>query len=91
MSEVKMDDIVALCKRRGFIYQGSDVYGGLSGTWDYGPLGVALKRNIMNLWWQHFVESRDDMYGVDAAILMNQEVWQASGHVDTFFWCSVAN
>ena len=84
MSEVKMDDIVALCKRRGFIYQGSDVYGGLSGTWDYGPLGVALKRNIMNLWWQHFVESRDDMYGVDAAILMNQKVWQASGHVDTF-------
>lgn len=84
MSEVKMDDIVSLCKRRGFIYQGSDVYGGLSGTWDYGPLGVILKRNIMNLWWQHFVESREDMYGVDAAILMNQKVWQASGHVDTF-------
>ncbi len=84
MSEVKMDDIVSLCKRRGFIYQGSDVYGGLSGTWDYGPLGVVLKRNIMNLWWQHFVESREDMYGVDAAILMNQKVWQASGHVDTF-------
>ena len=79
-----MEDIISLCKRRGFIYQGSDVYGGLSGTWDYGPLGVALKRNIMNLWWQHFVDSRDDMYGVDAAILMNQRVWQASGHVDTF-------
>ncbi len=79
-----MEDIISLCKRRGFIYQGSDVYGGLSGTWDYGPLGVALKRNIMNLWWQHFVDSRDDMYGVDAAILMNQKVWQASGHVDTF-------
>lgn len=79
-----MEDLVSLCKRRGFIYQGSDVYGGLSGTWDYGPLGVALKRNIMNLWWQHFVDSRDDMYGVDAAILMNQKVWQASGHVDTF-------
>ena len=84
MSEVKMDDIISLCKRRGFIYQGSDVYGGLSGTWDYGPLGVSLKRNIMQLWWQHFVDSRDDMYGVDAAILMNQKVWQASGHVDTF-------
>ena len=79
-----MEDIVSLCKRRGFIYQGSEIYGGLAGTWDYGPLGVALKRNIENLWWQTFVESRDDMYGVDAAILMNQKVWQASGHVDTF-------
>ena len=79
-----MEDIVSLCKRRGFIYQGSEVYGGLSGTWDYGPLGVALKRNIMNLWWRRFVDERDDMYGVDAAILMNQKVWQASGHVDTF-------
>ena len=82
--EVKLDDIVSLAKRRGFIYQGSDVYGGLSGTWDYGPLGVALKRNIMQLWWKMFVDARDDMYGVDAAILMNQKVWQASGHVDTF-------
>ncbi len=82
--ETKLEDIVSLAKRRGFIYQGSDVYGGLSGTWDYGPLGVALKRNIMNLWWKMFVDSRDDMYGVDAAILMNQKVWQASGHVDTF-------
>ena len=79
-----MDEIVSLAKRRGFIYQGSEVYGGLSGTWDYGPLGVQLKRNIMNLWWTMFVEQRDDMYGVDAAILMNQKVWQASGHVDTF-------
>lgn len=79
-----MDDIVSLAKRRGFIYQGSDVYGGLSGTWDYGPLGVALKRNIMQLWWRMFVDERADMYGVDAAILMNQKVWQASGHVDTF-------
>lgn len=81
---VKLDDIVSLCKRRGFIYQGSDIYGGLAGTWDYGPLGVQLKRNIMQLWWKMFIESRDDMYGVDAAILMNQKVWQASGHVDTF-------
>ena len=79
-----MEDIISLCKRRGFIYQGSDVYGGLSGTWDYGPLGVQLKRNIMNLWWRMFVDERDDMYGVDAAILMNQKVWEASGHVDTF-------
>ena len=84
MNQVKMEDIISLCKRRGFIYQGSDVYGGLSGTWDYGPLGVQLKRNIMQLWWRRFVDERDDMYGVDAAILMNQKVWQASGHVDTF-------
>lgn len=80
----RLEDIVALCKRRGFIYQGSSVYGGLSGTWDYGPLGVVLKRNIMNLWWKTFVDSRTDMYGVDAAILMNQKVWQTSGHVKTF-------
>jgi glycyl-tRNA synthetase len=84
MSDVSLETIVSLCKRRGFIYQGSDVYGGLAGTWDYGPLGVALKRNIMNLWWKTFVDDRDDMLGVDAAILMNQKVWQASGHVDTF-------
>lgn len=84
MNQVKMEDIISLCKRRGFIYQGSDVYGGLSGTWDYGPLGVQLKRNIMQLWWRRFVEERDDIYGVDAAILMNQKVWKASGHVDTF-------
>ena len=84
MSQSKMEDIISLCKRRGFIYQGSDVYGGLSGTWDYGPLGVQLKRNIMNLWWRRFVDERDDIYGVDAAILMNQKVWKASGHVDTF-------
>jgi glycyl-tRNA synthetase len=84
MSEVSLEDIVSLCKRRGFIYPGSDVYGGLSGTWDYGPLGVQLKRNMMQLWWKMFVDERDDMYGVDAAILMNQKVWQASGHVDTF-------
>lgn len=82
--DVKLEDLVSLCKRRGFIFQGSEVYGGLSGTWDYGPLGVALKRNIMNLWWQMFVEDADNMYGVDAAILMNQKVWQASGHTETF-------
>ncbi len=84
MKSPNLEDIVSLAKRRGFIYQGSDVYGGLSGTWDYGPFGVQLKRNIMNLWWRMFVDERDDMYGVDAAVLMNQKVWQASGHVDTF-------
>ncbi len=84
MSQVSLEDIVSLCKRRGFIFQGSEVYGGLAGTWDYGPLGVALKRNIMQLWWKMFVEDADNMYGVDAAILMNAKVWKASGHVDTF-------
>jgi glycyl-tRNA synthetase len=84
MSNTKLEDIVSLCKRRGFMYQGSDIYGGLAGTWDYGPLGVQLKRNIVNAWWDFFVDSRDDVYGIDAAILMNQKVWQASGHVDGF-------
>lgn len=84
MSEVSLDDIVSLCKRRGFIYQGSEIYGGLSGTWDYGPLGIALKRNITDLWWRLFVEDREDMYGVDTTILMNPNVWVASGHVATF-------
>ncbi|MBP6857974.1 MAG: glycine--tRNA ligase [Candidatus Pacebacteria bacterium] len=79
-----MEQIVSLCKRRGFIFQGSEIYGGLAGTFDYGPLGVALKNNIKNLWWKQFVENRTDMYGVDAAILMNQKVWQASGHVGGF-------
>lgn len=80
----KMEDIVSLCKRRGFIFQGSEVYGGIAGFYDYGPLGVALKRNITNLWWKTFVENRDDMFGIDSAIIMNPKVWQASGHVDTF-------
>ncbi len=79
-----MEKIVSLCKRRGFVYQGSEIYGGLAGTWDYGPLGVALKKNIENLWWKRFVLDREDVYGVDAAILMNQDVWKASGHVGTF-------
>jgi glycyl-tRNA synthetase len=81
---INMEEIVSLCKRRGFIYPGSDVYGGLAGTWDYGPLGVALKRNIVNFWWQFFVENREDIYGVDAAIIMNPKTWVASGHVATF-------
>jgi len=84
MAEVKLEDIVSLAKRRGFIFPGSEVYGGLSGTWDYGPLGVELKKNIMNLWWKMFVDDADDMLGVDAAILMNKKVWEASGHTATF-------
>ena len=79
-----MDKIISLAKRRGFVYQGSEIYGGLAGTWDYGPLGVELKNNIKQLWWKMFVQDRDDMYGVDAAILMHPEVWKASGHVSGF-------
>lgn len=80
----KLEDIVSLCKRRGFIFPGSDVYGGMAGTWDFGPLGVSLKRNIMNAWWKFWVDQRDDMYGIDAAIIMNPRTWEASGHVATF-------
>jgi glycyl-tRNA synthetase len=83
-SQNLMEKIVSLCKRRGFVFQGSEIYGGLAGTWDYGPLGVALKKNIENLWWRFFVESRDDMYGIDSAILMNPKIWEASGHVGGF-------
>ena len=80
----KLEDIVSLCKRRGFVFPGSEVYGGMAGTWDFGPLGIMLKRNIMNEWWNYFVDSRDDMFGVDAAILMNPKTWVASGHTATF-------
>ena len=79
-----MENLISLCKRRGFIFQGSEIYGGLAGTWDYGPLGVALKNNIKKIWWKRFVDDRDDMYGIDAAILMNQRTWEASGHVGGF-------
>ncbi len=79
-----MEQLISLCKRRGFIFPGSEIYGGLANAWDFGPLGVALKNNIKRLWWQTFVEERDDMYGLDAALLMNRKVWQASGHEATF-------
>lgn len=82
--KVELEDIVSLAKRRGFIYQGSEIYGGLAGTYDYGPLGITLKRNITNLWWKMFVEDREDMYGIDSTIIMNPNVWIASGHVATF-------
>ena len=79
-----LDSIVSLCKRRGFIFPGSDVYGGFAGTWDFGPLGVMLKKNIMDTWWNYWVEKRDDIYGVDADIIMNPRTWLASGHTATF-------
>ena len=79
-----MEKIVSLCKRRGFVFQGSEIYGGLGGTFDWGHYGVALKNNIKQSWWKKFVDGRRDIYGVDAAILMRQEVWQASGHTAGF-------
>jgi glycyl-tRNA synthetase len=89
MSEKKeknelMEKIVSLCKRRGFVFPGSEIYGGLAGTYDWAHLGLALKNNIKNSWWKKFVDSRRDMYGIDAAILMRQEVWQKAGHVENF-------
>jgi glycyl-tRNA synthetase len=79
-----MEKIVSLCKRRGFIYPGSDIYGGFAGTWDFGPFGVELKNNIKQLWWRTFVQEREDMVGLDATILMNPRAWEASGHVSGF-------
>ncbi|RJQ26616.1 glycine--tRNA ligase [Candidatus Parcubacteria bacterium] len=78
------EKISSLAKRRGFIYQGSDIYGGLAGTWDYGPLGVELKRNIKNEYWKTMVQMRDDVVGIDAAIIMSPKVWEASGHLESF-------
>ena len=79
-----MDKILSLSKRRGFVFQSSEVYGGLGSTWDYGPLGVELKRNVKEAWWRSVVSERDDVVGLDAAILMHPRVWQASGHVENF-------
>lgn len=80
----KMEKIVSLAKRRGFIYPGSEIYGGLKGFWDYGPLGVELKNNIKRIWWEDMVYARDDVVGVDGAIIMNPQVWEASGHTESF-------
>src|SRR3990167_207491 len=79
-----MEKLVALCKRRGFIYPGSEIYGGLANSFDYGPMGVEIKNNIKQLWWKRFVQQRDDIVGIDAALIMNPKVWEASGHVATF-------
>jgi len=83
-SSQRMEKIVSLCKRRGFIFQSSEIYGGLNGFWDYGPLGVELKRNLKDFWWKRNVRERDDMEGMDGAIIMNRAVWKASGHEETF-------
>ncbi|MBQ5391086.1 MAG: glycine--tRNA ligase [Spirochaetales bacterium] len=84
MSEVTMDKIVSLCKRRGFIFQSSEIYGGLNGAYDYGPLGVQLKNNIRDAWWKEMTQLHDDIVGLDASILMHSKVWEASGHVSNF-------
>ena len=84
MNDNLMEKIVALCKRRGFIYPGSEIYGGLTGTWDYGPLGALLKKNIKEQWWKEMVQLRSDVVGLDASIMMNSAVWQKSGHLEAF-------
>ena len=81
---VDLEKIVSLCKRRGFVFQGSEIYGGLSGVWDYGPLGSELAHNIKELWWNRFVRSRKDMFGISSGILMPEAVWKASGHTEDF-------
>ena len=84
LERTDMDKILSLSKRRGFIFQSSEIYGGLNATWDYGPLGVELKRNVKDAWWRTVVHERDDMVGLDAAILMHPQVWITSGHVESF-------
>ncbi len=84
MSSKRFDEITALCKRRGFVFQSSEIYGGLGATYDYGPLGVELKRNVKKYWWHEMVYVNDNIEGIDATILMHPKVWKASGHVDAF-------
>jgi len=82
--ENNIEKIISLCKRRGFVFPGSEIYGGMANSWDYGPVGVELKNNIKQLWWKRFVQQRDDVVGIDAALIMNPKVWEASGHLATF-------
>lgn len=82
--EFSVEDLAVFCKRKGFVYPSGEIYGGLAGFWDYGPLGVELKNNIKREWWNHFVRMREDMAGIDGAIITNPKVWEASGHVDSF-------
>ena len=84
LEQPEMGKILSLSKRRGFVFQSSEIYGGLNATWDYGPLGVELKRNVKDAWWRSVVHERDDVVGLDAAILMNPQVWVTSGHVESF-------
>ena len=82
--EKTMNKLVSLCKRRGFIFQGSEIYGGLANAWDYGPLGIELKQNVKHAWWKRIVQERDDVVGLDSAILMHPKTWEASGHLAGF-------
>ena len=84
MAEVTMDKIISLCRRRGFIFQSSEIYGGLNGAYDYGPMGVELKNNIRDFWWKEMTQMHDNIVGLDASILMHPRVWEASGHVSNF-------
>ena len=84
MPATSLDQVVSLCKRRGFIFPGSEIYGGLANTWDYGPLGIELKNRVQQAWWKRFVQKRPDMVGLESGILMNKRVWEASGHVSSF-------
>ena len=79
-----IDVLTSISKQRGFVFQSSEIYGGLGSTWDYGPLGIELKRNVKNLWWKSMVTARDNIVGMDASILMHSDVWRASGHIDNF-------
>jgi glycyl-tRNA synthetase len=83
-TKVTLEKLVSFCKQRGFVFPGSDIYGGLANTWDYGPLGVSLKNNVKKVWWNYFVKSRPDMVGLESSILMNPKVWEASGHLQNF-------
>ena len=92
-STVTMDKVVNLCKRRGFVFQSSEIYGGLGSCWDYGPLGSELKRNVKDAWWRDMITQRPDLPGLDCSILMHPKVWEASGHISNFTarWSTVRN
>ena len=84
MAQADMSTLVSLAKRRGFVFPGSEIHGGLNGTWDYGPLGVELKRNVEGAWWKSMVHDREDVVGLDSSILLNSRIWEASGHLQNF-------
>ena len=84
MAADRLENIVSLAKRRGFVYPSSEIYGGLRASWDYGPLGVELKNNVKRQWWRYMVQEREDIVGIDSCVILAREVWEASGHVETF-------
>ena len=84
MENNNFDKIISFTKRRGFVFQSSDIYGGIGGFYDFGPLGVELRNNIKNSWWNYMVQKRENIFGLDSSIIMNPNVWKASGHIETF-------